>query len=237
VQVADLVGTGEPVTIPLDPTLDVVQNAQRLYRKQRRAAAGREHAEQRWLQTAERVQALRQVMDCIAEAADDELEEAAAALGELVPSAAPGGEPSRTGAPRRRREKSARALPFRRYRAADGTDIWVGRDARSNHELTFHHARGRDIWLHTRDRPGAHGVIRMDRQGPPSRETLLDAATLVAHRSGLKPGDAVDIAHTARKNVRAAAGTRPGQVYVSDARGLYLVVDDSRLQRLLATVH
>jgi predicted ribosome quality control (RQC) complex YloA/Tae2 family protein len=107
----------------------------------------------------------------------------------------------------------------------------VGKGARQNHELTFRHARGRDLWLHARDLPGAHGIIRRGSAEPVAHETLVDAATLVAHYSKVRPGEAVDITYTERKNVRPAG--KPGLVYVSGATTLHLVLDRSRLSRLL----
>src|SRR5690606_22476382 len=44
----DLLGDGAPVTIPLDPALSAVENAERFYRKARQAREARRHAEARW---------------------------------------------------------------------------------------------------------------------------------------------------------------------------------------------
>jgi len=124
--------------------------------------------------------------------------------------------------------------PYLTFTSADGVSILVGRSAQDNHRLTFHHARGRDIWLHTRDRPGSHGIIRMDRdQRQPPHQTLLDAATLVAFYSKVKPGESVDVTYTERKHVRPGAAGRPGQVYVSGGHTLSLTLEEKRLGRLL----
>ena len=72
--------------------------------------------------------------------------------------------------------------------AKTGVPIYVGRGADKNDELTWKIARGNDLWLHTRDVPGAHVVVPLDRgAGGAARavdaETLVDAATLAAHHS------------------------------------------------------
>jgi predicted ribosome quality control (RQC) complex YloA/Tae2 family protein len=224
-QVSDLFADGEPITIPLDPALDVVQNAEKLYRRQRRLEAGRAHAARRLERAQQRVQELEQLASRARDAGPDELDA-------LEDRAEVGGGDRSTPQSGRSQAAPVERLPYRAFEARDGTPILIGRGARDNHQLTFRHARGRDLWLHTRDLPGAHGVIRRRGPGPVAHETLLDAATLVAHYSKVKPGEDVELAYTERKNVRPARG-KPGQVYISDASTLHLVLDAGRLGRLL----
>src|ERR1019366_3276141 len=62
-------------------------------------------------------------------------------------------------------KEQPRAAPLR-LRTADGTEILVGRSARQNDEVTFHQAGPRDIWLHARQIPGAHVILRVGGQAP-----------------------------------------------------------------------
>lgn len=222
-QVADLFEDGVPLTIPLNPALDIPQNAQQFYRKQRRLKKGVVHVSARMARAEARVDELAQLQDRLKEAAEDQLTELAARLEDLDP------RPPRTEGPTPRRP--GKKDPFRTFEAADGSSILVGKSATENHKLTFHHARGRDTWLHLRDRPGSHGVIRADGSGEVSHETLLDAATLVAHFSGIKAGEDADVSYALRKNVRPAG--KPGLVYVSSSKTLHLLVQRVRLDRLL----
>ena len=48
VTVVNILADGEPVTIPLDPALSGIENAERYYDKARRTRAARAHAETRW---------------------------------------------------------------------------------------------------------------------------------------------------------------------------------------------
>ena len=84
----DIIDGGEPVTIPLDPALSGIENAERYYDKARRTRAARAHAETRW----ESVQA-----DA----------EAAAALLAIAPG---DGAAARSRSPRRAGERRARRI-------------------------------------------------------------------------------------------------------------------------------
>ena len=41
-------------------------------------------------------------------------------------------------------------IPYRSYRSSGGLEIRVGRGARHNDDLTFHHSAPDDVWLHAR---------------------------------------------------------------------------------------
>jgi len=111
----------------------------------------------------------------------------------------------------------------------------VGRSAEENEVVTFRIARGRDTWLHVRDRPGAHVVIRTTEGRPPPLETLLDAAILAVHHSSVRGAAGVDVAYTLRKHVRALKGAPRGTVSVAGERTLRVDPDPERLARLYAT--
>ena len=70
-----------------------------------------------------------------------------------------------------------------------------------------------DLWLHVRDAPGSHVVIRSGGQ-PVKEETLVMAAQLAAFYSSQKGERAVPVAYTEKRFVTRVPGGRPGQVYV-----------------------
>jgi predicted ribosome quality control (RQC) complex YloA/Tae2 family protein len=87
----------------------------------------------------------------------------------------------------------------------------VGRGARENHELTFGQAGPDDFWLHARDVPGAHVILR-DREGRANPDDLREAGEVAAFFSGASQEGQVDVHLARRKHVRAAGG--PGRVQV-----------------------
>jgi predicted ribosome quality control (RQC) complex YloA/Tae2 family protein len=68
-----------------------------------------------------------------------------------------------------------------------------------------------DIWLHAKDIPGSHVIIRANNAAVPNR-TLEEAAALAAFNS--KAGDSalVPVDYTLRRHVRKPSGAKPGMV-------------------------
>jgi predicted ribosome quality control (RQC) complex YloA/Tae2 family protein len=127
--------------------------------------------------------------------------------------------------------------PYRAYRSSTGALILVGRGSDRNDELTFKVARGNDLWLHTRDVPGAHVVVPTASLGgkPVDGETLLDAATLAAHHSNARGEAQVDVSYVLRKHVRKPPRAAPGLVTLSGAKTIRVRMEPARLERLLAS--
>ncbi len=114
---------------------------------------------------------------------------------------------------RDRREKTPRdrSRPLR-YLSPEGFPILVGRNARQNELVTFSEAGRDDLWLHVRDGPGAHVVIRCGGQPVPEL-TLNVAARLAAWHSGQRGNGGVGVVITPRRFVTRMGGGRPGQVH------------------------
>ena len=70
-------------------------------------------------------------------------------------------------------------------------------------------ARGEDLWLHAKDIPGSHVIVRDYREG--DRETLVQALRLAAFYSKGK-GNGVQVDYTLRKYVKKPGGAPPGFV-------------------------
>jgi len=66
------------------------------------------------------------------------------------------------------------------YKSTDGFYIYVGKNNVQNDFLTLKFASSNDIWLHTKNIPGSHVIIRKDRGEIPD-STLFQAA----HAGGL----------------------------------------------------
>ncbi len=110
----------------------------------------------------------------------------------------------------------------------DGYVLWVGRNSRQNAQLTFKRANPQDIWLHARDVPGAHVVIRDD--GRRIKEDLLmQAAAVAAHYSQRKNDSSVQVDYTRVKYVRAIKGAGPGMVTYRNEKSLWVQPQDESI--------
>jgi predicted ribosome quality control (RQC) complex YloA/Tae2 family protein len=148
-------------------------------------------------------------------------------LGPPAASAAP------TAAKASRRAAPA-APPYRTFTGFSGKRILVGRAAERNDALTFRVARPHDLWLHTKNRAGAHVVVPLEKGAVCPPELLAQAAHLAVHFSEARGEANAEVQYTPRRYVRKPRGSAPGQVTVEREKVLVLRQDESTLRRLLA---
>lgn len=115
--------------------------------------------------------------------------------------------------------------------SSDGIPILVGKNNRQNDYLTHKLAAGSDTWLHTKDIPGSHVVIRA-REYP--ERTLLEAAVLAAYFSKARQGSQVPVDYTLVKHVKKPGGAKPGFFIYENQRTVYVTPDETLVERLRA---
>ncbi|HEX6970870.1 MAG TPA: NFACT family protein [Limnochordia bacterium] len=219
---SDYFEPGAPaVRIPLDPRLSAVENAERhfaRYQKARRTARAAKAELERTVAEIEYLEgvaeAIRQTEGAPAEAWSSlcEIERELASQGYGQKS---DGAPGRAGGP-----PPAPAGP-RRFRSPDGFLILVGRNNRQNDEITLRWARPDDIWLHCKEIPGSHVVIRTEGASPPER-TLLAGAQLAAYYSRARQSSHVPVDWTLCRYVRKPRGAKPGKVIYDHHHTIYV---------------
>jgi predicted ribosome quality control (RQC) complex YloA/Tae2 family protein len=114
-------------------------------------------------------------------------------------------------------QRSARA-PWTTWTDGDHHTVLVGRDAPGNHRLVFRQARGRDLWIHLRDRPSAHVVIPVDRKGPPPDEVVAFGVELALRSARIPAGQSEDLRIARVADLRAVPDGAPGEVSVTRER-------------------
>lgn len=195
-------GEAEPLRIKLDPALSPVEQAQRKFKQAGKLARAAEFVPARQTQLKSDLAFLDQLATDLALAENQP--QIATVVSELQSS---GLLPQRPG-----RNKATRpAQELLRYYSNSGVEIIVGRNARQNDHITFNVAGSADLWLHAREIPGAHVIVRSGGQ-PVDEETLQAAAQLAAYYSQRRGDRAVPVAVTPRRFVTRMAGGRPGQV-------------------------
>lgn len=209
---------GEPVEVELDPALGPDENAKRYYREAGRAERARERLPKLIRQAEERADHRRLLLERArrGEVSPEEVREALPA--EPEPSA--------------RKPEEGSGLPYHRYRSSGGLEIRVGRGAKANDELTFHHSSPDDVWLHARRVTGAHVILRWSEEGNPPARDLAQAATLAALHSEARHSGSVPVDWTRRKYVRSPRKAPPG-VVVPDRIQTIFVEPDPALEKKL----
>jgi predicted ribosome quality control (RQC) complex YloA/Tae2 family protein len=122
--------------------------------------------------------------------------------------------------------------PYRVYRTTGGLEVRVGRGSKDNDQLTFRHASPEDVWLHARQVPGSHVVLRWADEGAPPARDLEEAAMLAALHSKARSSGTVAVDWTRRKHVRKPRGAPPGRVMISHAKTVFVAPDAALEERL-----
>ena len=143
----------------------------------------------------------------------------------LPPARTRGSDPSRPGG-------APASPPYHVFTSSGGLEIRVGRGARRNHELTFHHSRPADIWLHARHAAGAHVILRWTSDERPPAADLEEAAVLAATYSRARGSAHVPVDWTRRKWVRKPRGAPPGVVIPERVQTLFVTPDATLAERL-----
>lgn len=116
-----------------------------------------------------------------------------------------------------------------KYIASDGTEILVGKNNKQNEYLTNKLAGRDEVWLHTKDIPGSHVVIR---HSEPSSETILEAAMLAAYFSKARNSSSVPVDYTKIRHVKKPSGAKPGYVIYDNQQTVYVTPNEDTVMRL-----
>lgn len=92
--------------------------------------------------------------------------------------------------------------------------IWVGKNAQNNDLLTFAYAKKNDIWLHARDTPGSHVIVRKPTRQNIPPDVIEYAAGIAAYFSKQRQAQYVPVHYTERRYLRKHKKLAVGQVLV-----------------------
>ncbi len=102
----------------------------------------------------------------------------------------------------------------------EGFTILIGKNSRQNEEVTFHQATSNDMWLHVRGVPGSHVIIKAGGRDIP-HSAIEQAAALAAWYSQARGSTSVPVDYTLQRYVRHMKGGGPGMVIYERERTLY----------------
>ncbi|NLJ56931.1 MAG: fibronectin/fibrinogen-binding protein [Firmicutes bacterium] len=210
----------EFIKIKLDPQISPSLNAQRYFRKYRKARQGEKKIAAQLRKTRREITYLESVFFAL-EKTDlgvlQEIREELIATGYLP-------APSKTPA-----KKTGKKLFPLKFVSSQGEEILAGQNNLQNEHLVHQLAAKTDLWLHVKDLPGAHVVVKSEE---PRQETILEAALLAAYYSRGAHSSNVPVDYTQVKNVRRL-GNKPGMVTYSNFKTMYVTPHREKLQAIL----
>lgn len=132
----------------------------------------------------------------------------------------------------KKEDKAAAKPEIMSFRSSDGYTILVGKNNRQNDYLTLKVAKEKDLWLHTKDLPGSHVIIRNPAGKEIPQTTLLEGANLAAYYSKGRLGSNIPVDFTEKKHVKKPSGAKPGMVIYEHYQTIYVTPDEKLINKL-----
>lgn len=193
--------TGEDITIPLDPALTAMQNAQKYYDKYGKLKRTYEALSSIIKETEDSIEHLESINTALDIAVSEndltQIKEELISFGYIRRKG--GGKPPKIV-----------SKPFH-YLSSDGFHIYVGKNNYQNENLTFQVASGNDWWFHAKGIPGSHVIVKAEGKELPDR-TFEDAGRLAAYYSKGRNQEKVNVDYIQKKQIKKTPGGKPGFV-------------------------
>lgn len=211
--------TGNPVTIPLEPEKNAIQNAQKLYKQHQKLKRARSAVEPLLAAVKAEIDYLEQVEASLAQLDAYSTGEDLLALKEIREELIGQGylEDPEYRSPSKGEQGSQ---PYR-YRTPSGFELLIGRNNRQNDYLTFRLASDYDLWFHTQEIPGSHLLLRLEPGSVPEQTDLEYAADLAAYYSRARQSDIVPVIYTKPAQVYKPKGAKPGVAIYKQERVIW----------------
>jgi len=216
---------GASMTIPLDPLLTPSDNAQRYFKKYNKAKNSIAVVQEQMSAAKEENRYFETLMQQLEDATVQDAQEIRE---ELVGQ----GYLRDRGRKDKRKKKDGRPTIYC-YTSSEDIPIYVGKNNLQNEYVTNRLGKPNDTWLHTKDIPGSHVVIRSEQFGD---ATLEEAAQLAAYFSQAKHSSQVPVDYTLIRHVRKPNGAKPGFVIYERQKTLFITPDAKRIEGMSLTV-
>lgn len=208
----------ENIIITLQPDLTPAENSRYYFKKYNKAKISQQQLKQQVEQNQSELEYLNSAYTMLAQC--ETLEEIAAVKEELQQEGYLKAKFTKGKQPNKKQDD---LLPPRKFTSPDGYEVLVGRNNKQNDQLTLKTARKDDIWLHTKDIPGSHVIIKNPDHTPEIPEaTLLFAANLAGFYSKARNSGQVPVDYTPVQYVKKPNGAKPGKVIFTNQKTLYI---------------
>ncbi|MFC4557054.1 NFACT family protein [Virgibacillus kekensis] len=207
------------ITIEINPNKTPSENAQAFFKTYQKLKTSKEKVNQEIRKTHDEISYLDQLLQQIDSAREADIEEIRDELRE---------EGYLKKQKQGKKKKPIKPEP-EKYTASDGTPILVGKNNKQNEYVTMKLAHRDDIWLHTKDIPGSHVIIRAKE---PNEDTLLEAAQLAAFFSKSKQSSSVPVDYTKIRHVKKPNGAKPGYVTYDNQKTIFVTPDKNTVEKL-----
>jgi predicted ribosome quality control (RQC) complex YloA/Tae2 family protein len=201
------------ITIPLDPSLSPVANAEKYFEKAKKAKGAFAESLERVKNLDGRLSTLRMLIGELADISSGE------ALREFHRSYTT--HLQLLGYATAKEKENL--PPFRIFTVEGGFQVLAGKSSENNDMLTTKYAKPDDLWFHCRGSSGSHVVLKVhSAHGEPSKAAIHQAASIAAYYSKMKNASSVPVAMTEKKFVRKPKGAPAGTVVLEREKVLFV---------------
>ncbi|MFC0524077.1 NFACT family protein [Pontibacillus salicampi] len=208
------------LTVELNPNKTPSENAQSYFQTYNKMKKSGEVVQEEIKKAKENIDYLDQLLQQIDAAREEDIEEIREELRE---------EGYLRAKPQQKKKKQPSKPKPDSFVSTDGVTILVGKNNKQNEYVTSKMAHRDDIWLHTKDIPGSHVVIR---ESEPSEETLIEAAQLAAYFSKSRSSSSVPVDYTLVRHVKKPNGAKPGFVTYDNQKTVFVTPDEAIIRSL-----
>lgn len=213
------------ITIQLDPLLTPSDNAQRYFKRYNKYKNSLAVIHEQLGKTKDEINYLDNLLQQLSIASMNDIEEIRE---ELVQQ----GYLRDRNKKGKKKKKNDRPT-VHQFTSSEGIELLVGKNNLQNEYVTNRLASANDTWLHTKDIPGSHVVIRSTDFG---EATLEEAAQLAAYFSQAKESSSVPVDYTFIRHVRKPSGSKPGFVIYDHQKTLFVTPNEELVKSLPSTI-
>ena len=208
-----------PITIKLDPALTPNQNAQKYFHRYQKLKNAVKLIGKQIEEAKNEIDYLESVLSQLEIAGPMDIEvikEELTAEGYLKKKSS-------------KKQKRKKPSQPDQYLSTDGTLILVGKNNLQNDQLSLKTAKKTDYWLHAKNIPGSHVIIKSDQ---PSDETITEAAELAAYFSKYRHSAQVPVDLVQVKNLRKPNGAKPGYVIYENQKTIIVTPEEEKINKM-----
>lgn len=216
--------SGEYIDIAMDSQLTATANAQRYYKRYNKSKSALVSIEKQLQENEQETLYFENQADNL-EKCTEELE-----INEIRKELTEQGYIKKKKEGKGKNKAIAPSKPMH-FVSSTGFEIFVGKNNVQNDLLTIKLALPNDLWLHTKDIPGSHVIVKTNGKQVDDA-TLSEAANLAAYYSKAKNSPKVPVDYTQKRNVRKPNGAKPGMVIYENNRTVYIDPSEEAVQKL-----
>jgi len=224
IELANFYENNEPILIELDPQKSPADNAQKYFSRYQKMKNRKKQLSRQIKLTKNEVYYLDSVLTQLEDATTEDIEE----IRDELRQEGYGKKKQKNKSNKNKKSKESKP---RHFESSDGTLIMVGKNNRQNDKLTMRTANKTDWWLHTKNIPGSHVIIRSE---DPSEETIEEAANLAAYYSKYRSSSSVPVDIVQVKYVNKPKGGKPGFVTYEGQDTYFVTPSEELVNRLQA---